>query len=138
MLTPTKRLLVNLNVKNYRRLFLFYTAFLYIVTLIPTDIIESDSVKWWHIIKFQNQDKIVHFLLFFCFTWLWFKAYQPKLFFLFLFPFLTGVLIETLQFLMHEGRTFDLWDILANTIGIIAMIICIKFYDNRKESETKN
>jgi glycopeptide antibiotics resistance protein len=72
---------------------------------------------------YQHLDKFFHFfgyaLLAFCYTQLWNKH---KLQGLFLILLIYGFFIEVLQ-LITGWRTFDLWDILANGMGILYGII---------------
>lgn len=103
-----------------KSVFVTYSLFLGFVTLIPTSLIKSNKEGWLTKINIENGDKVVHAALFFIFVFLlYFSGWTQKKFNLFLIPFLVGILIEILQHFMGWGRTFDLWDILANTTGII-------------------
>jgi VanZ family protein len=114
---PIKKLLLNKN--NFRILFGIYTVFLLVVTLMPTNIIKTEKNSWLRSFKFKNEDKVIHFTLFFIFTCLFFASkYTNKKTHLWLFPLLLGVLIEILQSITALGRTFEFYDILANSLGI--------------------
>ncbi|MBW7871345.1 MAG: VanZ family protein [Flavobacteriia bacterium] len=111
----------------FRLLFCVYTPLLFLFTLLPIDLIQSESPGWFEKFSFENQDKLVHFLLFFIFTLLFFfSAFTKRNFLIWLVPLLTGILIEILQQLTGWGRTFDVFDILANAVGIFAAWLSVK------------
>lgn len=111
-----------------RILFGVYTLFLFTVTLLPTDVMSSDGKSWLAKLSFQNGDKIVHFALFFLYTFLWYvSGYAKKKYSIWLVPLFVGLFIEILQNFIGLGRTFDVWDITANSIGIfLAFLILSK------------
>lgn len=101
-------------------LFVCYSIFLGIATLIPVTALSSGKKSWLSNINIENGDKVVHAALFFIFVLLlYFSGWAQKKIGLFFIPFLFGTLIEFLQDYLGWGRTFDLWDILGNTIGIL-------------------
>jgi len=111
----------------FKLLFCVYTPLLFLFTLLPIDLIQSESPGWFEKFSFDHQDKIVHILLFFIFTLLFFfSAFTRRNFLIWLVPLLTGILIEILQQLTGWGRTFDVFDILANAIGILAGWLLVK------------
>lgn len=81
-------------------------------------------------ITFQYKDKVVHFIFYFTFVLLWTKSlkYKPLkhvLMVLFL-GIIMGITIELLQENFTLNRTFDWFDILANTIGAVASFTYVK------------
>jgi VanZ family protein len=81
-------------------------------------------------ITFQYKDKVVHFIFYFVFVYFWTKSLQNKrlnyvLIILFL-AIIIGISIEFLQDNFTSNRTFDWYDILANSIGAIASFIYVK------------
>lgn len=74
--------------------------------------------------SFPNKDKLVHFIFYFVFVFIWTKSLLhknlKKLLLILCFALLLGVIIEFLQenFTLH--RTFDWYDILANSMGAIS------------------
>lgn len=81
-------------------------------------------------ITFQFKDKVVHFIFYFVFVYFWTISLQNKrlnyvLIILFL-ALIIGVSIEFLQENFTSNRTFDWYDILANSIGAIASFIYVK------------
>lgn len=71
-------------------------------------------------------DKLAHVGIFFIGSslWLWFtkvanSSIITKILWVCVVIFGYGIIIETLQELFFETRTADLWDILANTVGIM-------------------
>ena len=87
---------------------------------------------------FHSKDKIVHFIFYFVFVYFWTKSLKNKqsnyiLIILFL-ALITGITIEFLQENFTHYRTFDWYDILANSIGAIASFIYVKkFYAIKNE-----
>ncbi|MFV0305568.1 MAG: VanZ family protein [Moheibacter sp.] len=109
-----------------------YTLFLFVVTLLPSDIVKAEERDWLPEIFLKNGDKVVHFTLFFIFTYLLYQSAMVKSYVgLVLLPFFVGILIELLQYFTHQGRSFDLLDILANTIGILIMVLFLFFIKKR-------
>jgi len=84
--------------------------------------------------KFQlfEIDKLVHFIMYFSLTILWYFAAENFFnsnFKLLLFALLFGLVLEIFQHILPFGRYFDLADLLANSLGVIFGIIilyCIK------------
>lgn len=89
-------------------------------------------------INFQYKDKVVHFIFYFVFVFFWTKSLKIKnLNYLLIVLFLavtTGITIEFLQENYTNHRTFDWYDILANSIGAFASFIYVKkFYAIKNE-----
>jgi VanZ family protein len=83
--------------------------------------------------NFPNKDKLVHFIFYFVFVFIWSKSIihkdLKKVLLILGFAIFLGCTIEVLQenFTLH--RSFDWYDILANTIGaMVSFILVIKFY----------
>jgi len=77
---------------------------------------------------FEGADKVIHFLMYFGFSLLfcWSVKTEFKYSRLWLIIPATigwGIFMEIMQFDMHIGRSFDLYDILANCVGTFAGII---------------
>ncbi len=116
-----RKLQDNFGNKLSRFLFGIYTLILLAVTLLPMSVIPSEGESWFSKIQIENGDKVVHFALFFIFTFLGFASYYfKKNYQIWLFPILFGLMIEILQHFLGWGRTFDIWDITANVTGTFA------------------
>lgn len=90
-------------------------------------VIPSDGDSWLSKLKIENGDKAVHFALFFIFTFLGFAShYFTKRLQIWLLPFLVGFLIEILQHFIGVGRSFDIWDLVANSLGILTAYFMIQ------------
>jgi VanZ family protein len=81
---------------------------------------------------FPDFDKFVHVCLYLGFAWLlcWSLKTENRPFFYFLillFAFGWGSFMEVSQFLMHEGRNFEFFDIISNTTGASIGIIIYHF-----------
>jgi len=75
-------------------------------------------------ITFQYKDKVVHFIFYFVFVYFWAKSLKNIRFnytlIILVLALLIGITIEFLQENFTVNRTFDWYDILANSIGAIA------------------
>jgi hypothetical protein len=80
------------------------------------------------VINLKINDKIYHTLSYLLMIFLWFKyknkSIQNKLKFLIASLILTfGIIIEVMQLVLTNYRSFDLLDILANALGIMCGLI---------------
>lgn len=90
----------------------------------------------------EHFDKAIHLIIYFIFVLIWatylFKFYKKinyvNLFLALLFIY--GIVIEILQERFIPTRSFDFWDIIANTLGIL--IGFVLWYKWRKNILVKN
>jgi VanZ family protein len=120
-------------VKNYWLAILWTIGIIVLSTMPPDDIPETKLSLIPHF------DKVVHFLMYAGLTFLilrknsvYFKNKNQSivLFFSILFCFLTGFLLEIIQNSFIIGRIFDIFDVLANTIGIISAVVLTKMFNH--------
>lgn len=81
---------------------------------------------------FEGFDKVVHFTMYFIFSLLFSWAMKTELNYLRLLLIIPitigwGVFMEIMQLEMHLGRSFDLYDMLANSIGVSFGILIFVF-----------
>ncbi|MEZ5045588.1 MAG: VanZ family protein [Chitinophagaceae bacterium] len=79
---------------------------------------------------FDHFDKVVHFTFFFVFFVLWYQSsgsFFAKSMVLIFLSFLYGFGLEFYQIHFVQGRSFDVWDGIADTIGAIVGSIFIFF-----------
>ncbi len=84
---------------------------------------------------FDHFDKIIHFVFFFVFFFLWtaFFSFSKKSLFLFLvLSFFYGLGIEFYQRDFVAGRSFDIWDAFADSFGAFCSYIFIIYLFNKK------
>jgi VanZ family protein len=77
---------------------------------------------------FEGADKVVHFMMYFIFSLLLCWAVKTELNYTRLFLTIPvtigwGIFMEIMQFEMHLGRSFDIYDILANSTGVFVGVI---------------
>ncbi len=89
-------------------------------------------------INFQYKDKVVHFIFYFVFVYFWTKSLKKTSFnyilIILVLALIMGISIEFLQENLTLHRTFDWYDILANSIGAMASFIYVKkFYAIKNE-----
>jgi VanZ family protein len=81
---------------------------------------------------FEGADKIVHFFMYFIFSFLLCWAFKTENRFqrwLLVLPVAIGwgIFMEYTQLYMHLGRSFSWYDILANSFGVMCGIIIFKY-----------
>ncbi len=118
------------------RIFLFialaYTALATFLSLgSPGDVPIADG---------QQLDKVAHFLAYFVFTAIWFfyfyRINNPRpLLFALVFAIVYGILMEMLQGMMNVGRTADLYDSLANTLGALTAVFLVNMLRKRVKNQ---
>lgn len=64
-------------------------------------------------------DKVVHGCLFFGFVFLWNIKFSTRLWQITMLAFIFGVCVEFVQEWMGYGRSFDLYDIVADSLGAV-------------------
>jgi VanZ family protein len=83
-------------------------------------------------VSIKNIDKIIHFVFYFVFVFLWIKSIKPisiNYFLMVLFiAIIFGIGIEFLQEKFTQNRIFDWYDIVANSLGAITSFILVKSY----------
>lgn len=121
-----KTLLEHKNSKYFRVGLVAYTVLLFIATLSPLGYFQGDGSGWLSQFTFPHIDKVVHFLMFFFMAILLYLSFRLNKILYFAIPTLTGILIEILQHTTNTGRTFDIWDIVANTIGALLAFLFIR------------
>lgn len=111
---------------------LSWNLIILILSLMPSDGI-PDS-KWW---QFPHIDKVVHFIMYAILTFLilqknhimFGKFKQINVLALtFFYVFFMGFFIEILQNSFLIGRNFDIFDVVANTAGLVSALITYRIY----------
>ncbi|WP_353776833.1 VanZ family protein [Winogradskyella sp. 3972H.M.0a.05] len=78
----------------------------------------------------EFSDKIVHCLAYALFAALFYNYLEEVItkpaILVVVLSMLYGTIIEVLQYTLNPDRTFDLWDIVANGVGIVIAIIIIR------------
>lgn len=119
--------------KNALGVSIAYTVLLIAVSLAKLDL---ESVE--EIVP-SYSDKIFHFLAYALFTWLWFNSFYFKfnfskiksVFRSILVSVTFGIIIEVLQLILTASRSFDIFDIIANSLGVLFAVILIQTKINR-------
>ena len=90
---------------------------------------------------FPGADKIVHTCMYLGLTWLacWSMHAEVKrvwYYLIILFSISWGIVMEIFQYIMHFGRSFDLYDIAGNSIGtLIGVLIYILMAQIKKRMD---
>ena len=85
-------------------------------------------------LEIKSGDKILHILAYFTLSTVWFLALQKKMgnlymkIALILFLIVYGIILEALQGGMTNYRTGDVFDVVANTIGILLALTLSKTF----------
>lgn len=80
-------------------------------------------------ITIPYKDKVLHFVFYAGFVILWFKATNNqtnKLLIITVIGIILGAIIEFLQLYCTKTRSFDVFDILANSLGALVMYLILK------------
>lgn len=96
-------------------------------------LISARSASEFNLLDFVGFDKIAHLSFYTIFSFLWSMSLREtntgKNFVLF-FSVSFGILMEICQFYLFNGRSFELYDILANIIGSFLGVILFKIFIN--------
>ena len=114
--------------RHISKITVYYTLFLIIISLIPVPDLSFPKFQLFEI------DKLVHFIMYFSLTILWYLAYESfykSNFKLLLSTIFFGFVLEIFQHILPFGRYFDFGDFLANSLGVIFGII-ILYYIKKK------
>lgn len=112
--------------------FSFTLAFIWTLVILIGCLTSSKNIQSVDI-PILGYDKVLHALLYFALVILWLfyfyvtKTLSTKKYFLvFLSCFFYGVLIEVLQHVLTQDRTADVFDVLANTLGLLLGLLTFK------------
>jgi VanZ family protein len=112
---------------------ILWTFFIFFICLIKSSSIPSVQIK--------NIDKVVHLIMYFVFTIVWFLTLKTKyknlrinilLGINFLISMFYGIAIELLQEFCTTSRRGDVTDVIANCLGAILGVIVLHYF-NKKE-----
>lgn len=89
-------------------------------------------------LELRNEDKFYHILAYFALTMVWLLAISSYAFSKLKARILIsaviiafGIIIEILQDIFTDYRNFDVFDILANSLGVVVSFICFEFLKKR-------
>lgn len=124
---------------------LFLLALLFTVSITVGSLISTSSIPKF---KVAVSDKLIHSVSYFILMVLWFAFviskykkvnYKVLLMITASLAFVYGIIIEVLQGVFTSSRTADIFDILANGMGIIfAAFLLIVFQRNFIKLKSKN
>lgn len=80
-------------------------------------------------VNIPNKDKIAHFMFYFVFVFLWYKAFlesTKKLTYIVLIAIIYGIVIEVLQRAITVSRQADFYDVVANVSGVLLATFIIR------------
>ena len=102
-----------------------------VLCIIILSLLPGSSLPKYNWMNILAIDKIWHFLFYGSAAWSFMKYYTMRnqfmdLVFVGISLLLLGIMLECLQYLMRQGRNFDLFDILANGVGVFCGI---KYFD---------
>ena len=120
--------LKTLSDRLYLGLAIFWTLLTLWLSLIAAR--KASKFNLWDFVGF---DKLAHLTFYAVFIVLWLMAVRAKNIndkFVFFFSISFGVLMEICQFWLFNGRSFELYDILANIVGSIVGVVLFKIFIN--------
>ena len=101
-------------------------AFFWTIAITILSLVSLKEMPSITTLKFK--DKIIHFMFYFVFVFLWGNAFtkNSKTFFkVFVFAILYGIIIEIFQGVFTETRSADFFDVLANTFGALLGLLLL-------------
>ena len=105
----------------------YFIRFIFFITVLITSVMSFISIDP-SITKFLIQDKLLHFLAFAVITFFAYASnFKIKRIFLFLILILYGLSIEVIQNSL-EYRTFELYDLLSDIIGVFVGYMSWKYF----------
>lgn len=114
--------------KIYLRLAVLWTLITLYLSLISARSAARFNV--WDIIGF---DKLGHLVFYTVFSFLWSMGVRKRSInknFPLIFAICFGIIMEICQFYLFNGRSFELYDILANVVGSVIGVILFKNFIN--------
>jgi glycopeptide antibiotics resistance protein len=105
-------------------------AILWTLLIGSSCLISASAFKDFSFDSLLQIDKVIHLTLYFFFVLFWALSIPHtkwNTLALLATGILYGILIEVLQGAMHLGRSYDIDDIIANTVGAILGALCIGF-----------
>lgn len=110
--------------KNYWKAILWFVIII-LLSVLSSNRLPSVNINLWH------TDKIAHFIMYLLFSYFIMEGNgqspwglkKSAVIIAFIFPFLVGLSIEFVQEILTETRTGELFDFIANTLGVLMGII---------------
>jgi VanZ family protein len=115
----------------------FIVAFIYTILISVGSLINTGNLPK---IGYQVSDKTIHFFGYFFFLIFWFfyallkhqkTGYFKLLLITACISFIYGIIIEVLQGVLSATRQADLFDVLANGMGVLTALILLKLLQNK-------
>lgn len=118
--------------KRILNFWVFNSLFLAILTTFIILVLSLINLNRLPFETFNQSDKLEHFIAYFVLMLVWLTAlHQQKIKLnklqLFVLLVLFGIIIEVLQSVLTDYRTLDVFDVLANTIGLSLGFISYKY-----------
>ena len=109
--------------------FYFGMAIFWTILTLYLSLISARSASKFNIWDFTGTDKLAHLIFYAVFSFLWCMSLRKrnveKKYVLF-FSIFFGILMEICQLYLFNGRSFELFDIIANIIGSVVGLILFK------------
>lgn len=118
-----------MKLKRARILAIVWTAFIASSCLLPPSIFKPFTFQ-----ILLELDKFIHLVLYFVFVQLWIlnleKINRKNKLVILLIGIIYGIFIEFMQSVMNFGRSYEIDDMIANTLGAILGIVFITITQN--------
>lgn len=109
-------------------------AILWTLFIATSCLLPASAFKNFTFDSLLELDKLIHLILFFVFVILWALALEQRSAFTFnkkiillVIAIVYGIFIEYIQSVTHYGRSYELGDVIANTIGSIIGVVTVGF-----------
>jgi VanZ family protein len=124
---------------------LFFLALSFTLLITVGSLISTSSIPK---VNFAVSDKLIHTVGYFVLMFLWSlfviskykkESFNKLILITACFAFIYGIIIEVLQGTLTETRTTDIYDVIANALGIvIAVFVLVFFQSNLIKLKSKN
>lgn len=108
-----------------------YLSIIWLIAITVASLISAESVNEIKMVYIPGLDKLIHFVMYMILTILLLKSIKGRKYQIIGFSIFYGVLMEVLQFLISSGRSFEMYDIIANISGAIGGAIITTMFLNK-------
>ncbi|MBN2521565.1 MAG: VanZ family protein [Bacteroidales bacterium] len=118
----------------------FWKPVLWGIAIIILSLMSGNDVKKISIFNFEHADKIVHFIMYFVFSFFLFESFMKyfktkinpvrKIVYVITISVLFGIIMEILQIILVVNRSGEILDFIANTTGSVLALVSFKYIQN--------
>lgn len=108
-----------------------YLSIIWLIAITVASLISAQTVSEIKMVYIPGLDKLIHFIMYMILTIFLLSAIKERKYQIIGFSIFYGILMEILQFLISSGRSFEIYDIIANISGAIGGAIITTMFLNK-------